>query len=103
MFNSMLRGDLPVELNLANTRGAMRRIESYPSASAARFILASNFQRCSILNLSLDTRRPNSLRSIDVSSPTKGFLTLTVKGSIKGRPQNSASLWLEAKNFPRFR
>ena len=68
----------PVRLNLTNLVGDIRTIESYPFASAFLFIMASSLKRCFTVRFSVDTRSPNSFRSIVTSSPTKGATTLTL-------------------------
>lgn len=98
----MLRGSLPAVLSAKNALGDTRTIESYPRFLAAFFIRASSAHRRSIEMASFETTRPNSVVSIVASSPISGRDILTFCGSSRGRPQNSASAKLDARNFPRF-
>ncbi len=105
-FNSILRGIFPAFLKGAKPVGCRITIESYPWQRAALFIRASS------TNLSLrkfgssgsGTRMQVPKRAMHTlcSSPTIGFVILTRWGASSGLPYSSASLKLEARNFPRF-
>lgn len=91
----------------SSVRGGPRStIASYPFARAALFILASRLQRHSSTFPEFASGSEISLPKrafwIFTSSPINGFLTLTLKGSSMGRPQNSASRKIDAWNLPLF-